>query len=873
MSVTYDDGSKNVNGRIGENGETPLSVDPNAAGRFLALLDADADSFVFASFDDDDTRVKGKGLIKPAHKRGDLNAALKWMAERQAAGASVCYTVQAMQGVKRRKSEIQYFRAVFAELDRGAGVTWPLEPSIVYETSPGRSHVLFFIDPETPITAADFTGIQQRIVETYGGDPGAWDAARALRLPGTWNLKNGKGRTPHLVTIKRSSGARYARRDLVAAFPAPVYEAPRTTGEVPAELAEYQDALDGLPADCPRREWLSVGFGLHHETDGTAEGFFLWDRWSAKSKEKYTPGECLYYWRHMKSGSRGITGKSIFWLARQYGWKPSKRRAVTARPHTADGKATNTGKVVKASPPAAGAPPSNWTAQGERPSILMEGGELHDIADRAERYLVAAKVSIFARGNTICRPFMAVLIDARGRSTETAALTDVNPIYMRTALTEHINWLQPKGKELARVDAPPKVCNAVLTRQGRWHFPPLAGVISAPTLRYDGSLLSNDGYDETTKLYLKSTVTLPAMPDTPNMGDATKALATLNDLLTEFPFVDDASRSVGLSAIITPTVRAIMDVAPGHVVRAPTAGTGKSYLFDVAASISLGTRCPVIAACKNDEELEKRLGAAALMGQQIINFDNVNGDLRSDALSQLVSQSICQIRVLGRSEMPSVSNRFCLFASGNNIRVAGDLTRRVLLASMDARIERPSERHFQGSPVEKVLADRGKYIAASLTIVRAYFAAGRPPVASIPFNGFQAWSDSVRSALLWLGCADPISTISQARDEDPELQQLVAFIEAMKLSFGTGRERAATTADIIMRADIVDITAPMDGSKTLKHQALHDALTLFYRSGRVDSRSFGKWLSGVKGRIVDGHCLKSEQDKKRKVARWFVDRT
>jgi putative DNA primase/helicase len=39
---------------------------------------------------------------------------------------------------------------------------------------------------------------------------------------------------------------------------------------------------------------------------------------------------------------------------------------------------------------------------------------------------------------------------------------------------------------------------------------------------------------------------------------------------------------------------------------------------------------PVMAAGRTEEETEKRLGAALLAGQPIINIDNVNGELGGD---------------------------------------------------------------------------------------------------------------------------------------------------------------------------------------------------------------------------------------------------
>ena len=61
-----------------------------------------------------------------------------------------------------------------------------------------------------------------------------------------------------------------------------------------------------------------------------------------------------------------------------------------------------------------------------------------------------------------------------------------------------------------------------------------------------------------------------------------------------------------------------------------------------------------MAAGRNEEETEKRLGAALLAGQPIINIDNVNGDLGGDALCQIVERPVVEIRILGKSELARI---------------------------------------------------------------------------------------------------------------------------------------------------------------------------------------------------------------------------
>ena len=81
--------------------------------------------------------------------------------------------------------------------------------------------------------------------------------------------------------------------------------------------------------------------------------------------------------------------------------------------------------------------------------------------------------------------------------------------------------------------------------------------------------------------------------------------------------------------------------------------------------------------------------------------------------------------------------------------------------------------------------ERGKYIAACLTICRAYIVAGRPGV--LPrLASFEAWSDTVRSALVWLGKADPLDTMEDVRADDPERELLGNVLRAWAEDYGVG---------------------------------------------------------------------------------------
>lgn len=401
--------------------------------------------------------------------------------------------------------------------------------------------------------------------------------------------------------------------------------------------------------------------------------------------------------------------------------------------------------------------PATQADADTRPVITIKAGEHSAVADRAEKTLLTAGVPFFQRSNSLVRPIIETVDAAHGRKTKVAQLVRIDATYLRDMLGRVASWRKFNWKKQEmQIDPPVEIGATILSRVGEWTFPAIAGVISTPTMRPDGSLLTEPGFDPVTRLLLVEPPSMPAIPDAPTRKDALAALALLEELLIEFPFKDEVARSVALSAIITPVVRGAFPVAPMHSASAPTAGSGKSYLFDNASAIAIGQIMPVMAAGRNEEETEKRLGAALLSGQPLISIDNVNGQLKGDALCQMIERPVVEVRILGKSERVRIEARgTTIYCTGNNIVVVGDLCRRTITVALDPKMERPELRDFKANPVEKILADRGSYIAAALIVCRAYVVAGQPKKAQ-RLASFEGWSDTVRSALIWLEKADPV---------------------------------------------------------------------------------------------------------------------
>lgn len=535
-------------------------------------------------------------------------------------------------------------------------------------------------------------------------------------------------------------------------------------------------------------------------------------------------------------------------------------------------------------PPEPPTPPGDPIQEGpgdERPLIRISGGSLSNNASDAETILYNIKVPLYRQGGWIVRPSQNTLRDNRGDEISVPAISQATAVVIRDFITQHIHFQKWDGRKNDWVNCNPtgEIAETILSRKGegpKWRT--IAGITSTPVMRRDASIAFKDGFDEATGMYLMKPVKLPPMPENPGFEEATDQLKVLSELLIEFPFHDGdypdlsemetSSYAVAMSALLTPLARAAISVAPMHIAKAPAAGTGKSYLFNIASAIAHGTRCPVIAAGQDEEETEKRLASRIIAGNSIICIDNVNGTLSGDLLAQSISEDIVAPRVLGRSESPNVTNRFTIFATGNNIAIKGDLNRRCIVCNMDAGIETPSERRFKTDPVGMVLANRGRYVAAVLIILRAHALAGYPGMVDLKaYNSFEDWNRVVRAALVWLGLKDPVESLDSIKAEDPQRMERASFVQALYGLFEDGEANAVPIAKMIAEAS----NTFTDGLEDQRSMMLDILKNHGDKHGNPNSLRMGHWLRSFKDSIFGDLRLRAIT-KGRPQAAWYVEK-
>lgn len=384
-------------------------------------------------------------------------------------------------------------------------------------------------------------------------------------------------------------------------------------------------------------------------------------------------------------------------------------------------------------------------------TIRVAAGEIHRVVDAAEREL-ARCARYYQRGGMI----VLLLSDPTIHETR---IQDLSRPALARALAAVANWekFNQRAQGWVRTDPPPRHVEILFDLPKYDHLPSLIGLTRQPYLRSDGSLMSAPGYDPATQLLGVFDQRAFSVPDHPTLAQAAAALALLKDLLAEFSFPRETDLAAALSAILTATVRPSLPYAPMFHVLAHMVGSGKSYLCKVFTAFATAQRGTPTTFPGDDEECRKLLLAQLLGSPAVMEFDNLTSDLipHKSLCTVLTSEYFCG-RILGVSKTATVSTRTLFLSSGNNVGPVQDMARRCVTIRLSPQCEVPAARSFKRPDlVREVLSERGRYVSAALTIVRAWIAAGNPRNACKHLAGYDDWSELCRQPLLWLGFPTP----------------------------------------------------------------------------------------------------------------------
>jgi putative DNA primase/helicase len=536
-----------------------------------------------------------------------------------------------------------------------------------------------------------------------------------------------------------------------------------------------------------------------------------------------------------------------------------------------------------AAPPPAGAPSSAHEEIGrefaanakdrdgpvysdELPIIQWADGALPRVVDEAEEALLDSEIPVYQRGSILVRPVRRTATSTRDFERPAGALgiVTVDKPWLVETMTRsaHFERYDKRNDKWRPMNAPAEVAATYLARRGEWRVPPLLSVVSAPTLRPDGSVLQKPGYDPAmATLFDPCGVEFDDIPLRPSKDDAFDALTFLRKVFGTFPWVkeigcsESVDESVHLAAVLQGLVRRSLDTAPMISYSATVMESGKSLLAGSVALVSNGVGPTIMRYPETNEEAAKLALSVLMQGESVVLLDNVDRPLEGDWLCIILTEEKYSGRVLGSLEIIEVPTNVTWLSTGNQLVISGDLRTRTLMCRIDPEMERPAERLFEVDLRDWIPKNRPKLVRAALTIMRAWAvhpdkALDIAELSITPWDRFKRWSNMVRAPLMWLGMADPCESLRFLEKEDPKRMTLVRLLLRWDKRFQANKKKA-----IEVIADFSDfaLTYPNDPDVADYRELLHQVAA--DRGGNLHAMKLAAYLRANVGRIVNGMKL------------------
>jgi len=478
--------------------------------------------------------------------------------------------------------------------------------------------------------------------------------------------------------------------------------------------------------------------------------------------------------------------------------------------------------------------------------IEVKGGILHELADQLEKVLIEKpEAGVYQRGGYLVE--IGTVPDKHQKDVTHAQdayiIVPVTSTRMRDIATRYTGWKKWDARKdgFKSIDCPREVADTLLSRSTS-QLPVLVAVLGAPTLTPDGKLLSAPGFDAQSGVYLHMHEWQKLKKKKPTHCDAVAARKLLEDLVSEFPFTDDAARATWLAALLTALIRWSLRTAPFFGFDAPVMGSGKSLLGALIGCLVNGHDPAVMAQPKDENEAAKKMLAVLMAGDPVLLIDNIEHAIAGEVLCSVATSETYSDRLLGQTKKVTVSTAVTILMTGNNLIVRGDLSTRMLIARLDAGIEHPEERSFQRADIRQyALAHRQELVNAALTIMHAHHLAGRPDCGLRPFGRFEEWSHRVRAPLVWSGAADPCETRSRIETSDPDREQHEMLLKAWWNCY--------ENKEILVQTMVNDCV----NSGAEVYEDLKNAMQMIAADGsKINTRRLGNKISKWESRIAQG---------------------
>ena len=289
------------------------------------------------------------------------------------------------------------------------------------------------------------------------------------------------------------------------------------------------------------QRWLNDR-GLKHRLKARAD---------AKGRSVYVLAKCPFDPSHkdpdaciMRDGAGKLSAKCLHNSCAGRGWKEFK--AAIGPP---DDDHFDPPRRRKMQGKKVHAPAPDGKAEDGRPQIVITP-EMKLVNDKAVESL-ARVPDLYVHGDSLAR---VVHDGADTRHISRAAgaprIVPATTATLREALSAAALWLKHSVQAEGHVQTlPPDWAAPAILGRGSWPgLPRLAGVVEAPCLRPDGTVLDRPGYDRATGLLYCPSADYPPVPKNPSKADGVRASDELLALVVDFPFEGEEHAAAWLAA-------------------------------------------------------------------------------------------------------------------------------------------------------------------------------------------------------------------------------------------------------------------------------------------------------------------------------------
>lgn len=683
-----------------------------------------------------------------------------------------------------------------------------------------------------------------------------------------------------------------------AALEADSQDEARVFQRATAYLARMEPSLEGSGGDAAL--WAAAlamvrGFALGPQT---AARLMLaefnprcrppWSRRDLERKCRQAADRGQQPWGYLRDADGGEAGLRT---------KPSERRQQTpatksTSPATTDGHrktndgAAGTGQHDQADERQQPASGPRATSTEARPVVIVDV-ETGQRVREVEAHLAARDdLNLYVRDGRMVSVEVTSTRRRRGGLRDDAGAPlarDLSAAALRCVMTDAIQFQrwqtlgqgEEKRQELVPCRPHDDLVKGLHGAPGWAELRELVGIVRAPFLvDTDGATAIRSGYDEATGYFLALPPGLEGaeVPARPTRAQALQALATLRgELLDDFPFASDHDRSAALAAILTQVARPALGAnnVPAFVFEANTPSSGKTLLADVCAIVGSGAMAPKHGFTSDDREMDKAIGGLASEARAVVCFDNVTETIGGASLDRAITcNGLLSYRLLGQNRTVQSAWRSVVFFTANNPTIGGDIGRRLLICRLEAAEERPSLRSGFKHPDLKTYAtrERLRFTSCALVMLRAFCqtpASERPDV--VPLGSFEAWARLVAGTLVWLGEADPLESVGDARGGvDPHQMAFATLVSRWNDLATAERSKLRWTNGITTRAAIealYPMGGPGGGDNLDELREALEVLTSPPQGKAPTARLVGNLLARFRGRTIgqqklDGHSVR-----------------